>query len=87
MSNGQRSQSFANVPVAGVGFIEEKRQTRRLWVTSIALVPLLGVALILMFVDAANGGSQSWPVYVLAGVALACVAVWSGLIAKISSSK
>jgi hypothetical protein len=75
MSKGQRSQSLANVPVAGVGFTEQKRLIRRLWVISIALVPLLGVALILMYVDAANGGNETWPVYVFAGVSLACAAV------------
>lgn len=87
ISNSQRSQSLANAPVAGVGFTEQKRLRRRLWVISIALVPLLGVALILMYVDAANGGNQSWPVYIFGGVALACAAVWGGLVANISSSK
>ena len=87
MSNVHRSQSLANVPVAGVGFTEEMRFRRRLWVISIALVPLLGVALFLMYVDAANGGNESWPVYVLFGVVLVCAAVWGGLAAKIMSSK
>jgi hypothetical protein len=87
MSNGRRSQSLANVPVAGVGFTEEKRLRRLLWVISIALVPLLAVALILMYVDAANGGNETWPAYFLAGIALVCAAVWSGLIANISSSR
>ncbi len=87
MSNVQPSQSLANVPVAGVGFTEDQRLKRRLWVISIALVPLLGVALYLMYADAANGGNETWPAYVLFGVVLACAAVWGGLIAKISSSK
>jgi FtsH-binding integral membrane protein len=87
MSNVHRSQSLPNVPVAGVGFTEERRFRRRLWVMSIALVPLLGVALILMYVDAANGGKESWPAYVFAGVGLICAAVWGGLIANISNSK
>jgi hypothetical protein len=85
MSNVHRSQSLPNVPVFGVGFTEEKRFRRLLWVISIALVPLLCVSLILMYVDAANGGNESWPVYVLAGVSLACATVWGGLIANISS--
>jgi hypothetical protein len=86
ISNGQRSQSLLNVPVAGVGFTEQKRLRRRLWIISIALMPLLGVALFLVYIDAANGGNETWPAYVLFGVVLACVAVWGGLIANISSS-
>jgi hypothetical protein len=91
MSNGKRSQSLANVsanvPVAGVGFTEKKRLIRRLWIISIALVPLLGVALFLMYVDQANGGHDAWPVYVFFGVSLLCAAVWSGLVGNISNSK
>jgi hypothetical protein len=87
MSNVHRSQSLPDMPVAGVGFTEEKRQTRLLWIISLALVPLLGVVLFLMYVDAANGGHETWPAYVLFGVALVCAAVWGGLAAKISSSK
>jgi hypothetical protein len=87
MSKGQASQSFANVPVAGVGFTEQKRFRRLLWVRSIALVPLLGVAWILMYVDQANGGNETWPAYVVFGVTLACAAVWSGLVGNISNSR
>jgi hypothetical protein len=87
MSNRQGSQSFANVPVAGVGFDEQKRFRRLLWVLSIALVPLLAVSLILMYVDQANGGNETWPVYVFGGVSLACAAVWGGLAGNISNSR
>jgi FtsH-binding integral membrane protein len=54
---------------------------RWLWIVSLVLVPLLGAAFFLMHIDFANGGHQAWPVYVFAGVALACCIVWSYLAA------
>ena len=52
-----------------------------LWIVSLVLVPLLGAAFYLMHIDFANGGHEAWPVYVFAGVALACIIIWSYLAA------
>jgi hypothetical protein len=52
-----------------------------LWFVSLALVPVLGAAFFLMHIDFANGGHVAWPVYLFAGVALACAIVWSYLAA------
>jgi hypothetical protein len=56
---------------------------RLLWVASLALVPLLGAAFILLQIDAAHGGHEAWPADVFAGVALVCAIVWGFLVAKI----
>lgn len=60
---------------------------RRLWIVSLALVPLLVAALFLMYIDAVNGGNETWPVDVFAGVAVVCTIVWSYLAAKIYGSQ
>ena len=52
---------------------------RWLWIVSVALVPLLGAAILLMYIDAANGGHEAWPADVFAAVALVCAIVWSFL--------
>jgi hypothetical protein len=54
---------------------------RWLWFVSLALVPVLGAAFFLMHIDFANGGHEAWPVYLFAGIALACAIVWSYLAA------
>jgi hypothetical protein len=56
-----------------------------LWIISLALVPLLGVAFFLLHIDAANGGHEAWPADVFAGVGLTCAVVWGYLVAKIRS--
>jgi hypothetical protein len=60
-----------------------KGPARGLWVASIALVPLLGIAWFLLDRDAVNGGHEAWPVDVFAGVGLVCTLVWSCFAAKI----
>lgn len=59
---------------------------RLLWIVSLAFLPLLGVSIFLLHIDAANGGHAAWPADLFAGVALACAAVWGCLIAKIFGS-
>jgi len=59
---------------------------RLLWIVSMALVTLLGVAFFLLHIDAVNGGHEAWPADVFAGVGLACAIVWSYLAAKIFGS-
>jgi uncharacterized YccA/Bax inhibitor family protein len=61
---------------------------RWLWIVSLALVPLLVVAFVLMSSDAVtDGGNATWPVDVFAGVAVVCTLAWSYLAAKIITSK
>ena len=54
---------------------------RWLWFVSLALIPVLGAAFFLMHIDFAKGGHEAWPVYLFAGVALACAIIWSYLAA------
>ena len=74
------------------GFLEASGRTmqlttegpgRRLWIVSLALVPLLGVAFFLMHIDFVNGGHEAWPADIFAAVGLACAIVWGYLVAKI----
>jgi hypothetical protein len=60
---------------------------RRLWILSIAMLPLFGVALLLLYIDAVNGYHEVWPVYAFAGVGLVCAGVWSCLAGVIAGSK
>jgi hypothetical protein len=60
-----------------------KGPRRLLWIVSLALVPLLGAAFFLVYIDAVDGGHEAWPADVFAGVGLACAIVWGYLAAKI----
>lgn len=87
MSRGRDGPSLSDT--AGLG-LEPKTTDgpgRVLWIVSIALVPLLVVALLLMHMDAVNGGNDAWPADFFAGVAFVCAIVWSYLGIKISVRK
>ena len=81
-----RVRDRSGLPVAsgsGTDLKAPKGQGRLLWIVSLALVPLLSTAFLLMHIDFVTGGHEAWPVYVFAGVALACAIVWSYLGARI----
>ena len=50
---------------------------RAMRVTSLVLIPLLGLSFYFLYRDAMHGYEQVWPVYAFAGVAVACAIVWS----------
>lgn len=58
-----------------------RHSTRMLWIVSLALVPLLAIALLLLQMDAAKGGHEAWPADVFAGVGFVCAVVWGWLFA------
>lgn len=60
---------------------------RVLWIISVALLFLLGAALLLMHIDALNGGHEAWPADVFGGVGFACAIVWGWLVTKILRGK
>ena len=51
--------------------------TRVLWIVSLCLVPILGIAWYLLDSDARHGGHVAWPAGLFAGVGLVCAVVWS----------
>lgn len=72
-------------PASGPG--KDVKTTRRpgrlLWIVSLALVPLLAASSFLLHNDAVNGGHDTWPADLFAGVVLVCAGVWGYLAAKI----
>lgn len=54
-----------------------------LWGVSIALLPVLGVAFLLVQNDAVNGGHEAWPLDILFGHILVCCIVWAILTTKL----
>lgn len=54
-----------------------------LWIVSIALLPVAGASYLYLYNDALHGSHEALPVYVFAGVGLACTLVWSYLISRI----
>jgi uncharacterized integral membrane protein len=60
---------------------------RLLWIVSMALVPLLGAAVFLLHTDEVNGGHETWPADLFAGVGLASAVVWGCLVAKIFAGR
>jgi hypothetical protein len=79
----------SNSPIAPNGDVtlKAKGPGPLLWGISLALVPLLGVALLLVQNDAAAGGHEAWPVDVLFGVILVCCIVWALLTTQIMNRR
>jgi hypothetical protein len=68
-----------------VPVIREKGPGRLAWTIGIALVPAAGMSYLYLYNDAIHGYHEALPVYVFAGVALACAIVWAYLVAKMVS--
>jgi hypothetical protein len=58
---------------------------RLAWAIGVALVPAAGMSYLYLYNDAIHGYHEALPVYVFAGVALACATVWAYLVAKLVS--
>jgi hypothetical protein len=63
----------------------EKGPGRLAWAIGIALVPATGMSYLYLYNDAIHGYHEALPVYVFAGVGLACAIVWAYLVAKMVS--
>jgi FtsH-binding integral membrane protein len=83
ISNVHNGSSLPEARGPGGNFKTEKSPGRILWVVSLVLVPLLVASGFLLHIDAVNGGRETWPVDLFAGVGLACAIVWGYLAAKI----
>jgi hypothetical protein len=59
--------------------------SRALWILSLLLVPVLGTTIVLLNLDAANGGHATWPVDLFAGTGIICAVVWGLLVAKLGT--
>ncbi len=73
-------------PVAsrqGADFKPIKSPGRLVWAVGVALVPILGVSFRYLYNDAVHGGHTALPVYVFAGVIVACASFWSYLLSRI----
>lgn len=64
-------------------FKPTKSPDRLLWIVSAALVPISVAAVLYLMNDAAHGYHEVLPVYIFAGVATVCAAVWSYLVSQI----
>lgn len=64
---------------------DEKGSGRLAWAIGIALVPAAGMSYLYLYHDAIHGYHEALPVYVFAGVGLACAVVWAYLVAKMVS--
>lgn len=67
----------------GVDSKAARRPGRLLWTVSLALLLLAGISYLYLYNDALHGYHDVLPVYVFAGVGLACVLVWSYLVSRI----
>lgn len=56
---------------------------RSIWIISIVLLPMLGLAFLSLYRDALHGYQKAWPVYLFAGVVAICAFCWSYLMAKL----
>ena len=58
---------------------------RLMWIIGVVLLLLAGASFFYLYQDAVHGYQEALPVYVFAGVGLACTLVWSYLISKLLS--
>jgi hypothetical protein len=66
-------------------FATSKGPGRLVWFVGIALLLLCGLCCFFMYIDAVHGYHTGWPVYMFAGVGLACTVVWCYIIAKLNA--
>lgn len=57
---------------------------RLMWFVGIASLLLAGLSSWFLYIDSLHGSHAVWPVYMFAGVALACIGVWSYIASKLS---
>lgn len=57
---------------------------RVVWLLGLGVLVLAGLSFWLLYVDALHGGHAIWPIYVFAGVALACVGIWGYIASKLA---
>jgi len=69
----------------GAGFTAAKGPGRLAWIAAVALVPLLGVSYLYLESDAIHGANDVMPVYLFAGVGVACAVVWGYIAASLAS--
>lgn len=62
---------------------EKKRPGPLMWTVGVALLLLAGASFFYLYQDALHGYQEALPVYVFAGVGLACALVWSYLVSKV----
>jgi hypothetical protein len=60
-----------------------KRPGYLVWIVGFALLLLAGVSYLLMYIDALHEGHTVWPVYLFAGVAIACAGAWGYIASKL----
>jgi hypothetical protein len=53
------------------------------WIVGFTLLLLAWVSYLLLYIDALHGSHAAWPVYLFAGVGIACVGVWGAIAAKL----
>jgi len=63
----------------------KKGPGRLMWILGVVLLLLAGASFLYLYQDALHGYQEALPVYVFAGVGLACAIVWSYLISKLLS--
>lgn len=77
-----RAQSLVSKPVELAG---SNGPGRVMWSVAIGLLVLAAVSLWFLYTDALHGARAVWPVYLFAGVGLACACVWSYIAAQFVS--
>ena len=82
-SSVHRRPTLANATGEGGNADAQERPGRTMWTVGIALVPLAMGSYFWLYEDALHGYNEALPVYVFAGVALACTLVWPYLLAKV----
>ena len=56
------------------------RPSQAIWIASITLLLVLGMSSVFLYRSAVQGYHEGWPVYLFAGVAMACALVWGYLV-------
>ncbi len=75
-----QAPSFGRLELAG-----SNGPGRVMWSVAIGLSVLAAVSLWFLYTDALHGGRAVWPVYLFAGVGLACAGIWSCIVAQLVS--
>lgn len=85
ISNVHTRSTATPVPDQRTGTEAKKGPGRLMWMAGVVLLLLAVASFFYLYQDALHGYQEALPVYVFAGVGLACALVWSYLISKLLS--
>jgi hypothetical protein len=83
ISNVHTHSALAVTNDRGTDSRATKRPGPLMWTVGVALLAVMGISFLSLYIDALRGYHEILPVYIFAGIAVACAVFWSYLLSRI----